>query len=127
MVTEGAIEKAYTNVTFTHSLRHASQLVEFRIDDLVGFFENANKIVGLLRVVRREECISGSCLVGSACAPDAMNIVFGAVGEIEVNDELDIIDICLQAKKSNVKILPHNIVTPCKEEAKKVKFLHRHA
>jgi hypothetical protein len=82
-------------VILTHSSRHACQLVEFRVDDLVGFLKNGNKIVGLLRVVRGEECISGSRLVGSTCAPNAMNVIFGAVGEIKVDDELDIIDICL--------------------------------
>lgn len=90
--------------TFAHSFRHAGQLIQLRVDDLIGFFKNANEIVGLFRVVRCEECVGSSCIVGSACASNAVNVVLGAVGEVKVDDELDIVDICLQAEKNYIKM-----------------------
>lgn len=69
-------------------------LDEFGIDGLVGFTEDRDKVIRLLKVVRREEGVGCSGFLATCCAANAVDVVLRVVGIIEINYKLDILNIC---------------------------------
>ncbi|KAF4520385.1 hypothetical protein B566_EDAN012890 [Ephemera danica] len=46
------------------------------------------------QLARSEESVGCASLVGASCASNTVNVIFRAVGEVKVDDKLDVINIC---------------------------------
>ena len=52
-----------------------SQLYELWVDNLLGFLQHSNEVIGLLGVVGREEGVGCARVAATPSSPDAVNIV----------------------------------------------------
>lgn len=70
--------------------RHVEQL---RIDDLLGFAQYVHQFAGAGRVLRREERVRRTGVVGTTGATDAMNVILRGRRVVKVDDKLDVVHI----------------------------------
>ena len=72
------------------SLTH---LLELGIDHLLGLGQHFDEVVGLGRVLRREEGVGGAGAVFPAGSSDPVDVILGIVRIIVVDHELDVVDV----------------------------------
>ena len=77
-----------------------SQLYELWVDNLLGFLQHSNEVIGLLGVVGREEGVGRARVAATPSSPDAVNIVLRVVGIVQVDHKLDVIHICCDQRTS---------------------------
>ena len=69
-------------------------LHQLGVDRLLGPLQDPNQVPGVPRVTGGEEGVGGAGVLGPSRATDAVNVVFRAVGEVEVDHVLDVGYIC---------------------------------
>ena len=67
--------------------------MQLGVDHLLGLGQNVDQVLGLDGVSGGEESVGGSGLVPAAGSSDSVNVVFGVVGVVVVDDELDVINV----------------------------------
>lgn len=80
-------------LTSTAAAGSRSEGAQFGIYRVVGLGQYIDQVLGLARVLLREERIGGASVVGPPCTPDAMNVVLGVVRVVEVDDELHVVHV----------------------------------
>lgn len=85
-------------LTFAESTTpgHLGQLVQHRVHLLPRLGEHCYQIVGLLRVVGREERVRSACVGRASCAPDTVHVVLRRLRVVVVYHKLDVVHICPQ-------------------------------
>lgn len=91
--------------------------MESRIDHLPGLEQNLDQVMGLGRVVVREERERGALLLATSSAADSVHIVFRVVGVVVVNHKLDVVDIFVWSTSSRIIEIEFDFV--CKDFRKR--------
>ena len=69
---------------------HLHHFIELWVDLLLGLLQDLNELLGLLGVSRGEERVGGASSLGTSSSANAVHIVLSVVGEVQVDDILDI-------------------------------------
>lgn len=67
--------------------------MEPRIDHLAGLDKNLDQVIGLGRVVVREEGERGALLLAASRAANSVHVILRVVGIVVVDHKLDVVDI----------------------------------
>lgn len=72
------------------------QLLQLRVNLLVGFAQHVQQILGLLGIGIGEQGVRRTSGVGTTGPADTMNVVLRVLRVIEVDDELDAVNVCCE-------------------------------
>jgi len=86
---------AVASATTTTTAAEARHLCELRRNNLLSLAQNLDKVSGHLHVALGEVGEGGTLGTGTTSSTDSVNVVLDVVWHVVVDDEGDVLDICL--------------------------------